>query len=275
MTINANPEYLINGDKDSCLSPLDRGYAYGDGIFRTLVVNNGRPQHWARHYAKLLHDCNVLGIVCPSASVLQQDLKQLFADHSGMAVAKIIVTRGEGVRGYSMPPLAQPTRVVIKSVFPELSPDYFEQGVRLHQCQLRLGFQPALAGIKHLNRLENVMARAEWSDNTIADGLLLDTEDNVIECTMSNLFARYGRTLRTPDLTRCGVAGVTRQQVLENASELGYQVEITDISFNKLLDADEVLICNSIFGVWQVLEVGQQQWPQQALAAQLRKLLQE
>lgn len=275
MTINAKPEYLINGDKDGCLSPLDRGYAYGDGVFRTLVVNNGRPQHWTWHYARLLHDCNALGIVCPSTSLLQHDLEQLFADHSGVAVAKIIVTRGEGVRGYSMPTLAQPTRVVIKSAFPELSPDHFEHGVRLHLCQLRLGFQPALAGIKHLNRLENVMARAEWSDNAIADGLLLDIEDNAIECTMSNLFARYSRTLRTPGLTRCGVAGVTRQRLLEIAPDLGYGVEVSDIPFSKLLEADEVLICNSIFGVWQVLEVGQKKWPQQALAAQLRKLLQE
>lgn len=275
MTKNAKPEYLINGSKDGCLSPLDRGFAYGDGVFRTLVVNNGRPQLWALHYAKLLNDCNVLGIVCPSASVLQNDLEHLFADCPGMAVAKIIVTRGEGARGYSMPPLAQPTRAVIKSAFPELSMDHFEHGVRLHQCQLRLSFQPALAGIKHLNRLENVMARAEWSDSTIADGLLLDTKDNVIECTMSNLFARYGRTLRTPDLTRCGVAGVTRQRVLEIAPGLGYEIDVADIPFNKLLEADEVLICNSIFGVWQVLEVGRKQWLPHALAAQLRKLLQE
>lgn len=275
MTKSAQPEYLINGSKDGCLSPLDRGFAYGDGVFRTLVVNNGRPQHWALHYARLLHDCNVLGIVCPSASVLQNDLEHLFVDCLGMAVAKIIVTRGEGARGYSMPPLAQPTRVVIKSAFPELSPDNFKHGVRLHQCQLRLGFQPALAGIKHLNRLENVMARAEWSDNAIADGLLLDIEDNAIECTMSNLFARYGRILCTPNLTRCGVAGVTRQRVLEIAPDLGYEIEVADIPFSKLLEADEVLICNSIFGVWQVVEVGRKQWLPQALAAQLRKLLQE
>lgn len=274
MTRPGTQDYLINGSRDGCLSPLDRGFAYGDGIFRTLAISDGQAQHWSLHYAKLVHDCNVLGIVCPSAAVLLDDIGRLFAD-SHQAVAKIIITRGEGARGYSMPSLAQPTRVVIKSAFPQFPERHFEQGVRLHLCQTRLGHQPQLAGIKHLNRLENIIARAEWSDSTIADGLLLDVGDNVIECTAGNLFARYGKTLFSPDLTRCGVAGVTRQRVLEIAPNLDYETEITHIPLTTLLDADEVVITNSLFGAWQVLEIGNKQWQPQSLAAQLRKLLQE
>lgn len=275
MTIREQQDYLINGNKDACLSPLDRGFAYGDGVFRTLIVDQAAPRHWLLHYAKLLNDCNALGIVCPTASVLLNDIEKLFAGNEGQAVAKIIVTRGAGARGYTMPALAQPNRVVLRSAFPELPQERFEQGVRLHACRLRLGFQPALAGIKHLNRLENVMARAEWSDNSIADGLLLDTDGNAIECTMSNLFARYGGTLCTPDLSRCGVAGVTRQRILELAPEMGFRTEITNISFDRLLEADEVLVCNSLFGAWQVREIARHQWPQQPLASSFRNRLQE
>jgi len=274
MTTSGSQEYLINGNKDGNLSPFDRGFAYGDGIFRTLAIQNGMPQHWQQHYTKLVQDCNVLGIVCPSANVLLSDIEKLF-EGCKLGVAKIVVTRGEGARGYSMPSLAQPTRVVIRSDYPQFPQSHFEDGVRLYQCQTRLGHQPQLAGIKHLNRLENVLARAEWSDGSFADGLLLDMHENAIECTMSNLFARYDQKLCTPDLTHCGVAGVTRQRVIELAPSLGYTVEVVNIPLTTLLKADEVMIANSLFGVWQVLEIGDRKWQTQPLATQIRKKLQE
>jgi 4-amino-4-deoxychorismate lyase len=274
MTISGSQAYLINGNKDGRLSPLDRGFAYGDGIFRTLAIQDGIPQHWDHHYAKLVHDCNVLGIVCPGEHIFLSDIEKLF-EGSKLSVAKIVVTRGEGARGYSMPSLAQPNRVIIKSDYPQYPQNYFEAGVSLYQCQTRLGHQPQLAGIKHLNRLENVIARAEWSDSRFADGLLLDMYENVIECSMSNLFARYHQTLCTPDLSRCGVAGITRQRVMELAPSLGYAIEVVNIPLPTLLEADEILISNSLFGVWQVLEIGNRRWPVQKLATQIRTKLQE
>src|SRR5690606_7954205 len=125
MTRREQQDYLINGYKDTCLSPLDRGLAYGDGVFRTLVVDGAMPRHWLLQYGKLLNDCNALGIVCPSVDLLLSDLAKLFDDNHGLAVAKIIVTRGAGARGYSMPALAKPNRVVIRSAFPELPQEYF------------------------------------------------------------------------------------------------------------------------------------------------------
>jgi 4-amino-4-deoxychorismate lyase len=130
-----------------------------------------------------------------------------------------------------------------------------------------------LAGIKHLNRLENVIARAEWQDNTIADGVLMDTTGHVIECTASNIFARFGNELHTPDLTACGVAGVTRQLILELSEKLSLQAKISHISLDRLKQADEVIICNSLFGAWQVRDLDQQHWPKLDLARQLRALL--
>jgi len=122
-------------------------------------------------------------------------------------------------RGYAVPVLAQPTRVVIKAPFPHYPEANFNEGVRLHLCNLRLSYQPQFAGIKHLNRLENVMARMEWTDNTITDGLLLDEKDRAIECTMSNVFARFGKSLVTPDLSLCGVAGITRGRILRSLGD--------------------------------------------------------
>lgn len=266
--------YLINGKPEGCLTPLDRGFAYGDGVFRTLPVRNGSALSWQRHYRKLREDCNALGIVCPSAETLQADLALLFTDQ-GDGVAKIVVTRGESMRGYAVPPLAQPNRVVQRADLPTYPAAYQSEGVALHLCRVRLAAQPRLAGIKHLNRLENVLARMEWRDPAIADGLLLDTAGYVIEGTMSNIFVRHGSQLTTPDLRECGVAGVTRERILESAPQLGLACTVASFDLDHLLGAEEVVICNSLIGVWQVRQLDEQRWPGGDLAEKLRNLLTE
>lgn len=246
--------YLINGSFDHTISPLDRGFAYGDGIFRTLVMREGSPENWPLHYQKLVADCSAIGIVCPSPELLMNDLQQLFLlDET--AVAKIIVTRGEGNRGYTPPAITAPMRVVIKSPMPQYPETRFVDGVNLTVCETRLALQPRLAGIKHLNRLENVLARMEWHSPDIADGIFLDINDNVIECTAANIFARFGDILITPNLTQCGVAGVTRQRIIEFAHTLALTIVVETLSLEKLLSADEVIICNSLYGAWQVKTV--------------------
>lgn len=273
-------QYLINGNFNQVISPLDRGFAYGDGIFRTIVMQNGQPQHWPHHYQKLVADCGAIGIVCPSAELFMSDFQQLFSPDE-IAVAKIIVTRGEGERGYAPPAITTPTRVLIKTALPQYAVANYEEGVHLHVCDIRLAHQPKLAGIKHLNRLENIIARMEWHNDAIFDGLLLDQESNVIECTMSNIFARFGNKLVTPDLSQCGVAGMTRQYIigLVNTSGLAnlispfLSMEVAQLSLNRLLEADEVIVCNSIFGAFQVASIGGKSWAQQTLAANIRKAL--
>jgi 4-amino-4-deoxychorismate lyase len=174
--------YLINGDFNHVITPLDRGFSYGDGVFRTMLIRNSQPDNWPLHYQKLVADCAAIGIVCPSAELLMSDMLQLFtADISDKSseVAKIIITRGEGERGYAQPAITNPTRVVLKSAMPRYSTDNQINGVQLHLCQTRLADQGKLAGIKHLNRLENVIARMEWHDDKIFDGILLDQKDMV------------------------------------------------------------------------------------------------
>lgn len=264
---------LIDGSGELPLSPLDRGLAYGDGVFRTLRVSTGHPHCWPRHYRKLAEDCGRLDIACPSSELLLDDIRRLCGDDT--AGIKLIVTRGEGRRGYAPPQLVRPTRLVQRFALPEYPPENADEGVRLHLCKLRLAEQPQLAGIKHLNRLENVLARMEWSDARIAEGLLLDTQGRVIECISSNLFLRCGSALLTPALERCGVAGVTRERIMELAPRLGYTLQVADITLPQLLESDEVIICNSLYGAWQVRELQHARWPRGELAGQLRIRLEE
>lgn len=266
--------YLINGKPEGCLTPLDRGLAYGDGVFRTLQLRHGAAVSWGRHYRKLSDDCNALGIVCPAEDLLLADIERL-CDGQDEGTIKIIVTRGEGARGYAVPALAQPNRIVSLADLPSYPEKNFSEGVSLHLCRLRLAPQPRLAGIKHLNRLENVLARMEWRDPAISDGLLLDQAGNVVECTMSNIFMRHGDRLTTPALEQCGVSGVTRERLLEAAPQLGYACAVTTVDLDTLLSADELVICNSLIGVWQVRQLDEHRWPAGALAEQLRTLLTE
>jgi 4-amino-4-deoxychorismate lyase len=266
------PSHIVNGIIEQGVSPLDRGLAYGDGVFRTLIVSAGIPEQWPLHYQKLVADCGALGIVCPAPELLINDIQQLFQPKE-KAVAKIIISRGEGDRGYALPAVTSPMRVVIKTPFPDYPRARFTEGVELHVCACQLGYQPMLAGVKHLNRLENVLARMEWNNPELADGLMLDQLGNVVECTSANLFARFGDVLITPNLSQCGVAGVTRQRILDVAYTLGLKTQIEVFDMEKLFSADEVLICNSLYGAWQVRKILDQKWPQQPLAAQLRNTL--
>lgn len=269
-------DYIINGSFNGAISPLDRGLAYGDGIFRTLKMVAGLPEQWPAHYQKLVADCSVIGIVCPSPELLMSDFVQLFTPDE-TAVAKIIITRGDGERGYKPPAITAPMRLVIKSAMPDYPPENFTEGVHLHVCETRLAHQPALAGIKHLNRLENVLARMEWNNANIipaiAEGLMLDMNDHVIECTSANIFARFGDMLITPSLAECGISGITRQRILDLAYTLNLTASIEAVHLTKLLTADEVIISNSIYGAWQVRSIANKNWQKQSLAADIRKAL--
>lgn len=268
---------LVNGNFDHAISANDRGLAYGDGVFRTMRIWNGLPVSWPFHYQKLVADCAAIGIVCPSAEVLMADLQRLFEEEllsqSGCWVAKIIITRGEGERGYAPPTITVPTRILIKSSYPQYADALYGEGAKLHVCETRLARQVKLAGVKHLNRLENVLARMEWRDESIFDGLLLDDDDNVIEATMSNIFVRFGNTLMTPDLRACGVAGITRQRILGLGRVLDLSIIIEPISLQRLMQSDEIILCNSLYGAFQVKQITDRVWSKQGLAEKIRNIV--
>ena len=269
--------YLINGSFNQAISPFDRGFAYGDGVFRTIKMQGGLPEHWPQHYQKLVADCAAINIVCPSAELLMNDLSQLFSADATIenqaAVAKIIITRGESNRGYTPPAITAPMRVVLKSPMPYYPEKSFRDGVNLTVCETRLATQPKLAGIKSLNRLENVLARMEWGAPDIIEGILLDVQCNVIECTAANIFARFGDVLITPSLQQCGIAGITRQRIVELAGTLTLKTSIETFDLEKLLVADEVIICSSLYGAWQVNMIQQHVIKTGKLAANIRGAL--
>jgi 4-amino-4-deoxychorismate lyase len=263
---------VINGAVGAAVDAQDRGLAYGDGVFRTLRVRRGRPDRWALHYAKLAHDCHALQIACPEQAVLENELSLAIGTERD-CIAKIIITRGAGKRGYAIDGTESPTRIVQTSPLPAYPAQYEEEGVRVHICETRLCSQPRLAGVKHLNRLENVLARMEWNDPQIAEGLLFDHEENLIEGTMSNIFLRCGTELFTPDLSRCGVAGVTRDRVMAAAGSVGLSASIRNISMDFFQAAEEVLLCNSVIGVWHVRECSSRRWASGAFAKKVRQIL--
>ena len=263
---------LVNGVPNEQIQATDRGLTYGDGVFRTLQIRAGQPFCWQRQFAKLQADCQALKIECPAFATLSQELAQIGAVEPD-CVAKIIVTRGIGLRGYAPNSGAAPTRIVMSAPLPDYPGSYLVEGVELHLCDLRLSLQPRLAGIKHLNRLENVLARMEWNDPAVVEGLLLDTAGNVIEGSMSNLFMLKGSTLFTPDLSYAGVAGVTRDRIMALAPVLGLDLAVGNYALDFLLQADELVLCNSIMGALQVKICRDKCWKPGWLAPKLRNLL--
>ncbi len=252
---------LIDGQPATGIRLDDRALQYGDGLFETCVLRGGRIELLDRHLRRLEWGCERLGMPSPERALLLSELDTLIA---GVAegLIKVIVTRGSGGRGYQPPTPATPRRILALHppvVYPAAPA---RDGVTLYPCRTRLGDQPALAGIKHLNRLEQVLARAEWSDPAMPEGLVRDQQGRPVEGTMSNLFVVRGDALITPDLTRCGVAGIMREQVLELADTRGLvaTVEVRDLSADELSAADEVFVTNSVIRLWPVVAIGRDRY---------------
>ena len=155
-----------------------------------------------------------------------------------------------------MPAAGTPvTRILGAFPWPVHPEKNYTEGVDLRICKTRLGKNPVLAGIKHLNRLEQILARSEWDNPEIAEGLMLDMDDNVIEGTMSNLFIINDNDLVTPDVSGCGIAGVVRACILGLAPDIGFKTIIKNIPASELYSAGEIFLCNSVIGLWPVLAI--------------------
>jgi len=263
---------IINGRVADCVAASDRGLLYGDGLFETVAVRKGKPEYWQQHLQRLQTGCSRLGIE-PVDELLLAEQCQLLADGVDQAVIKIIVTRGSGGRGYRVPARPASTRILQLHEWPDFPPACAQQGVAARLCDMRLGHNPVLAGIKHLNRLEQVLARQEWDDNGIREGLLLDTAGNLVEGTMSNLFLVRDGVLLTPDLQRCGVAGIMRSQLLELAGQLSIGTEICQLGMADLHAAEEVFICNSLIGIWPVIAIDDRNYNKGAMTSRLQDVL--
>lgn len=265
---------LVNGVEAEQINVADRGLQYGDGLFETIAVIEGKPEFWGRHMARLQHGCERLSIPAPDASLLLSEAGQLIAAQPSLrtgvsaevgqpadrSVLKIIVTRGVGGRGYRLPENPEATRILSLSPWPDYPAANSETGVRLHLCKTRLSSNPLLAGIKHLNRLEQVLARNEWSDPDIAEGLMVDGDDHIIEGTMSNIFFVRDDKVITPELSRCGVAGVMREVVIDRLQREGIPVTIRPVALGELGEMEEAFCSNSLIHVWPIRQIGDREF---------------
>ncbi|WP_018952435.1 aminodeoxychorismate lyase [Thioalkalivibrio sulfidiphilus] len=265
---------LVNGQAVDTLPVQDRGLAYGDGLFETLAVRDGKPLHWDRHMARMAEGCARLGLPAPDAGLWLAEAHRVLAG-GGFGTLKLILTRGVGPRGYRPPLKPEPTRVVMGVETSGFPAAWSEEGVEVWLCRTRLGRNPLLAGIKHLNRLEQVLGRSEWQDEC-QEGIMLDTEDHVVEGTMSNLFLiRDDQTLITPVLDQCGVAGITRARVLDAARALGVSCHEARLTVADLFKARGLFLTNTLIGLWPVRRLDGREIPRHELVARLRRVLTE
>lgn len=256
---------LVNGRVDGRLDPLDRGLQYGDGLFETMAVRDGRARFAAWHLARLVDGARRLALPMPDQELLPGQIAAAWP--GGRGVVKLIWTRGASGRGYRPPAHGVPTCIVAGYEWPAWPRAAWSDGIRLRYCRTRLGRNPLLAGIKHLNRLEQVLARDEWDDESIAEGLMLDERDHVISGTQSNLFAVIAGQIVTPALDQCGVAGIMRRAFRAWAAEHASAVIERNLLSGELETASEILVTNALIGAWPVRELAGKELRAGSLAA--------
>ncbi len=247
------PDCWVNGEPGIRISTFDRGLHYGDGLFETLAVRLGRIRLLDHHLQRLTMGCLRLRLPPLPLDVVKDELTHA-ANGQPQAVLKLIVTRGSGGCGYRPSASTQTTRILTRHPCPEHPAEYIQYGIRMRVCNTRLSRNRALAGLKHLNRLEQVLARAEWTEaDNIQEGLMMDEEGSVIEGIMTNVFVRLSHgVLATPSLRLAGVAGVMRRHILECAQQTGIPIRIASLSLTEIMQAAEIFVCNSVIGVWPV-----------------------
>ena len=252
---------LIDGVTAGAVSAFDRGLHFGDGLFETIACLNGRPRFLSLHLERLAHGCRALGFSAPAAELLREEIERL-AGARQRSIVKLIVTRGPAtVRGYAVSGREQATRVAIRYPWPVEDPVLQQQGVSVRLAAMRLGENPALAGLKHCNRLEQILARGEPEATAAAEALMLSRSGKVVSGTMTNVFLVDGSPqsprLRTPAIDLCGVKGVMRGVVLREAARAGMTAVECVLSPADLTTATEIFLTNARVGIWPVGRLGE------------------
>ena len=247
---------LINGQRAERISIRDRGFQYGDGCFETVRVLSNKPILWSAHLKRLKNTCKTLQLSV-NFELLQSEITQLLqGNKTADVILKITVTRGEGGRGYTPPEHANCTRII--QLIDYVAADT-RTGARVVVCQHRLSSNSLLGGIKHLNRLDQVIASAQIPAD-FDEGLCLDEQGSVIEGCRSNLLLAIDNQLVTPDLGKSGVEGVMLNYLIDKFKVLDTRVLRKTISLRELKTASEIFLCNSVFGIWPVAEIENEDW---------------
>jgi 4-amino-4-deoxychorismate lyase len=250
--------WWVNGTLQSAAEGLDRGLEFGDGLFETMALVGGRIRLLERHLTRLEAGCARLQLLCPDRSLLLSDLS-VAAATPGAGLIKLIVTRGQGGTGYRYPASQGVCRYVTAQPQRARPAHYVTDGIRAQWVSVRHGSQPLLAGLKHLNRLEQVLARAQVSED-VAEGLMLDQTGHLISGTMTNVFMVIDNRLVTPALVHCGVAGAMRAALVDAWQAAGHAVEVRTVQPSELSVASEVFVCNALIGVWPITRLDASHW---------------
>ena len=257
--------FQINGKISNSIDIRDRALHYGDGVFETIAVKDKLLEFWKEHYQRLNKGCKILKIKCPSEPFLKKEInkfikKTIHIRYGSRKVLKIIISRGIGGRGYNPPRNSKPTRILGVYDWPNYPDINFTKGIRMDVCKTRISAQPFLSQIKHLNRLDQIIARSEWQSKTIAESIMLDLNGNVIEGTMSNIFGVKKNIFYTPNIKFAGVEGIMRGVILKLLKKNKEKYAIKEITLKEFLKFEEVFVCNSIFGIWPVIKISKKKF---------------
>ena len=253
---------LINGKFLKTVSVLDRGLSYGDGLFETMSWRHLREldsfgvEFWNRHLKRLSASSLKMKIKMPSKEILNNYKDKIIKKSINLGfnegVLKIIITRGVGGRGYKYEKDIEPTIIFLSFPKVRIDESFFKKGVNLKFCKSPIFVNHQLSGIKHLNRIDSVMARSEWQNKEFFDGVLLDDSKNIIDGTMTNIFFSKNNILYTPDLKKSGINGIMRQVVIEKSKIFFNSVHEIQINKKNLKLYDEMFITNSIIKILTV-----------------------
>ena len=256
------PRVWVNATETNLVPAEDRGLAFGDGLFETMRLHGARVPLLERHLQRLQHGALRLRIALEIDELRAEISRFLSSSGTDEGILKLIVTRGDGGRGYRADAGNEARRILMQRPLAPHPAQWWSEGVSIRHCDTRLGSNPSLAGMKHLNRLEQVLARLEWDDAQIAEGLMCDQKGRIVEGVSTNLFLVSGGRLLTPVIDHCGVAGVMRGFILDVvAPELALHTEQVHCECALLGAAQEVFLCNAVIGVWPVRQLGAKRWP--------------
>ncbi|MCZ4058690.1 aminodeoxychorismate lyase [Pantoea sp. LMR881] len=259
----------INGIEQNQLPASDRAVQFGDGCFTTAAVRQGKIVLLEQHIQRLQESCKRLWLAGVDWTLLKNEMRHV-ARHEQLAVLKVIITAGVGGRGYSRKGCGLPTRILSTSPWPQHYLTLQQQGVKLALSPVRLASNAQFAGIKHLNRLEQVMIRAHLDQTDADEALVLDTQGYVVECCAANLFWRKGDTVFTPEVERSGVDGIMRRYLIKEMQASGQHCQVVQREFADVLAADEVIICNALMPVLPVRQIDSVNFTERSLFNQLQ-----
>ncbi len=237
----------VNGVQQNQITIENRGLAYGDGLFTTAKIIDGKIQYLSSHIERLISGGEKLGLLSLKQAELTEQLSQAAKEYN-LAVLKVIITASSGGRGYARPTNPKSDLIIMVHDYPKHYDELAIEGITLGNSKQQIGINPMLGGLKHLNRLEQVLLRQELSNTEADDLVVININNEVIEATSANLFFWLNDRLCTPDIRNSGVNGIMRQIILQKHPD----TLIKKVTLTELSSSQAMFICNCVMGIMPV-----------------------